>query len=170
MILAIYLFCFILGSSNRSNSMKCFISESCWDMMTFPMGKNYRLTHQLLWFSIANNIGCVKQRLAKQNLNYLEDYFCANIYQDAQFNFINNVNQDLFLEQSLLCSIVGYKDFLRFDWLNTILTWQQADYGCFSDASEILRFRHRIRRHLLFENEMNHRYYLYNLKLNIIYY
>ncbi len=123
--------------------------------MTSPMSTDYRLTHQLLWFLVAKSIGCIDRDLANKKLNYLEDYFCANIYEDAKFNLLNNINQDLFLEQSLLCSIVGYEDFLRFDWFHTILTWQHPDYGCFSDVSETIRFHRPSKRHLLFEQEMN---------------
>jgi hypothetical protein len=124
-------------------------------MMTSPKTKDYRLTHQLLWFLIAKNIGCIKQNLANKKLDYLEDYFCTNIYEDAKYNLINSNNQDLFLEQLLLCSIIGYEEFLRFDWFNTILTWQDPDYSCFSDASETIRFHRQIKRHLLFDQEMN---------------
>lgn len=134
----------ILGSSDR---VKCSTSQSCWDMMTSLQTKDYRLTHQLLWFLIGKTIGCIQS-----NLHPFEDYFCANIYHDAHENLKYNINQDLFLEQLLLCSIIGYKDFLRLDWFETILTWQDSQYGCFSDQSETIRFH----RHLLFEQEMNH--------------
>jgi hypothetical protein len=120
------------------------------------MTKDYRLTHQLLWFLIAKNIDCIHEKLANKKLNDFEDYFCANIYEDAKYNLLNNINQDLFLEQLLLCSIIGYEEFLRSDWFHTILTWQHPDYYCFSDASETIRFHHRTKRHLLFEQEMNH--------------
>ena len=53
-----------------------------------------------------------------------------------KYNLINNNNQDLFIEQLLLCSIIGYEEFLRLDWFNTILTWQDPEYSCFNDASE----------------------------------
>ncbi len=124
-------------------------------MMTSLKTKDYRLTHQLLWFLIAKNIGCIDENLANKKFHYFENYFCANIYQDAKYNLYNNINQDLFLEQLLLCSISGYEDFLRFDWFNIVLTWQHPDYGCFSDASETIRFHHHIKRKLLFEQEMN---------------
>ena len=124
-------------------------------MMTSPMTTDYSLTHQLLWFLVAKNIGCIKQKLANKKLDYFEDYFCANIYADAKFNLLNNTNQDLFLEQLLLCSIAGYDEFLRFDWLNTILTWQHPDYACFGDASETVQFHHQTKRHLLYDQEMN---------------
>ncbi|CAF5024376.1 unnamed protein product, partial [Rotaria magnacalcarata] len=67
-----------------------------------------------------------------------------------------NTNQDLFLEQLLLCSIIGYEDFLRFDWLDMILSWQEPKYGCFSSASETAEPNLRIKRHLLIEQEMDH--------------
>jgi len=124
-------------------------------MMTSSMTKDYRLTHQLLWFLIAKTIGCIDENLPNKKLNYYEDYFCANIYEDAKYNLFNNINQDLFIEQLLLCSIIGYEEFLRLDWLNTILTWQHPDYACFSDASETIRFHHKTKRHLLVEQEMN---------------
>jgi hypothetical protein len=50
--------------------------------------------------------------------------------------------------------MIGYEEFLRLDWLNTILTWQHPDYACFTDASETVRFHHQTKRHLLFEQEM----------------
>ncbi|CAF2555667.1 unnamed protein product [Rotaria sp. Silwood2] len=145
----------LLGSSDNPKSIKCFISEHCWNMMTSPKGGNYRITHQLLWFLIAKNIGCINQDVTNKNFNDLEDYFCANIYDDAKTNLHDNFNQDLFIEQLLICSIIGYEDFVRPDWFNTILTWQHPVYGCFSDASETIRFHRKTRRHLLVEQEMN---------------
>jgi hypothetical protein len=149
----------LLGTNNHLNTTKCFISQSCWSMMTKSMTKDYRLTHQLLWFLIAKNIGCIDNRtlsnLANKHLKYLEDFYCTNIYQDAQLNINNNDNQDLFLEQLLLCSIIGYEEFLRFDWFNKILTWQHLEYGCFSSESDINISNLKIKRHLLIEQEMN---------------
>lgn len=120
--------------------------------MTSSNTKDYRLTHQLLWFLVGKTIGCIEKDLANRHLHSLEDYFCANIYHDAQYNLVNSINQDLFLEQLLLCSIIGYEDFIRLDWFRTILSWQHPQYACFSDQSETIRFH----RHLLFEQEMNH--------------
>ncbi|CAF2803049.1 unnamed protein product [Rotaria sp. Silwood2] len=145
----------LLGSSDGSNSIKCFVSERCWNMMTSPKEEDYRITHQLLWFLIAKNIGCIHQEAANKKFNDLEDYFCANIYDDAKTNLHNNFNQDLFIEQVLLCSMIGYEDFLRLDWFNTILTWQHPVFGCFSGASETIRFHRIIQRRLLVEQQMN---------------
>jgi hypothetical protein len=149
----------LLGSSDRPNSTQCLISQYCWNLMTSSMTKDYRLTHQLLWFLIAKNIGCIDNRsiskLANKNLKYLEDRYCTNIYQDAELNLLNNDNQDLFLEQLLLCSMIGYEEFLRLDWFNTILSWQHSDYGCFSSASDTMETHSKTKRHLLVEQEMH---------------
>ena len=127
--------------------------------MTSRMTKDYRLTHQLLWVLIAKNMGCIDTRLlsniTNKNYNYFENYFCANIYEDAKLNLINNTNQDLFLEQLLLCSITGYEEFLRSDWFNTILTWQHPEYRCFSNAPETIQFHRHTKRHLLVEQIMS---------------
>jgi len=149
----------LLGSSNRPNSTKCLVSQTCWIMMTSPMAKDYRLTHQLLWFLVAKSIGCIDNRpistIANKNFKYLEDRYCSNIYQDAQLNIQVNDNQDLFLEQLLLCSIIGYEEFLRLDWFHTILTWQNSEYGCFSSGSDLIETSVKTKRHLLVEQEMN---------------
>lgn len=143
----------LLGSTNRPNTTKCFITQSCWSMMTTKMTKDYLLTHQLLWFMTAKTIGCIDNRtiseIANKHLKNLELHYCSNIYHDAEMNINENFNQDLFLEQLLLCSIIGYDEFLRFDWLNTILSWQHSEYGCFTNKSN-----RKFKRHLLVEQEM----------------
>ncbi|UJR16605.1 hypothetical protein I4U23_003505 [Adineta vaga] len=148
----------LLGSNNFSISSQCSISDLCWNKMTIGMTKNYRLTHQLLWALIAKNLHCNNTQLfsnqSEKNHPYLENFFCANIYEDANFNLINHINQDLFLEQLLLCSTLGYEEFLRFDWLDTILTWQHPKYACFSNTSEIIQSTQLTKRHLLTEKVM----------------
>jgi hypothetical protein len=149
----------VLGSDESLNSIQCQVSQSCWSMMTSTLTKDYRITHQLLWFLVAKNLGCFNHpsvsNIAHDNLRILEDRFCANIYEDAKSNYASNNNADLFLEQILLCSIIGYEDFLRLDWFRTILTWQDANYGCFTDGSDTVSFDSKMKRHLLIEKEMN---------------
>ena len=149
----------LLGSSEQKDSKACSISKVCWTMNTVPLSKDYRLTHQLLWFLAAKNIGCLDNRPtstnANKNFRFLEDRFCANIYEDAQANYAIDDNQDLFLEQILLCSIIGYEDFLRVDWFKRILTWQDSQYGCFGDNWEAAMSTEKTKRHLLVEQEMS---------------
>ncbi|CAF4542093.1 unnamed protein product [Rotaria sp. Silwood1] len=150
----------LLGSNDQYNSTQCFVTQSCWNMMTASMTKDYCLTHQLLWFLVAKNIGCIDNRLisnlANKNLKYLEDQYCSNIYQDAELNVDDNDNQDLFLEELLLCSIIGYEEFLRFDWFNKILSWQNSEYGCFTGTSNSIESNLKAKRHLLVEQGMIH--------------
>lgn len=136
----------LIGES-PSQPATCSISETCQKKMTSTLTTGYRLTHQLLWILIAKNLNCPNIRL----LTNFEDYFCANIYADATSNLINQTNQDLFIEQLLLCAIDGFDEFLRIDWLSAIFKWQHPLYDCFSGDSEISR----VRRHLLFEEMMS---------------
>ena len=149
----------LLGSSELTGATPCSISTACWKMNTAPLSKGYRLTHQLLWFLVAKNIGCLDNRPtsknAYKNFRFLEDRFCANIYEDAKENRETDENQDLFLEQILLCAIIGYEDFLRLDWFQTILTWQDTQSGCFSDTWEFASPTSKSKRHLLVEQEMS---------------
>lgn len=147
----------LLGSTDRPDATQCSVTQPCWEMMTAPGGTDYRLTHQLLWFLVAKSIGCLDHRTvsdrANKKLRYLEDRFCSNIYQDATANIDNSDNQDLLLEEMLLCAIVGFEEFLRVDWLQTILSWQSSEYGCFSSAVDSPT---KSKRHLLVEQEMSH--------------
>ena len=136
---------------SQMNAPSCAISNLCWKKMTARMTSSYRLTHQLLWLLIAQDVHCQNVDLVS-NRSYLEDFFCANIYGDANFNINNHICQDLFLEQLLLCSVIGYEEFLRSDWLGTILTWQDPQYNCFNNASEVSISS----RHLLVEQIMAH--------------
>lgn len=148
----------LLGSNESNQTSQCYTSKSCWTMMTGRMKKDYRITHQLLWFLIAKTIGCLDHRStsmqANGHLRQLEDRFCANIYQDAVLNYETNSNQDLFLEQILLCSIIGFDEFLQIGWLKTILTWQDKLVGCFINGNESDDLTFRSKRHLLVEQEM----------------
>ena len=150
----------LLGSADRANASQCSITQPCWKLMIAPRGKDYRVTHQLLWFLTAQSIGCLDNRSvstsAKRRFHSLADRFCANIYEDAKTNFERDENQDLLLEQILLCSIAGYEEFLRSDWLQTILTWQNAELGCFADETEPVISSRVPKRQLLVEQAMIH--------------
>ena len=148
----------LLGSNEATGTHPCSVSKSCWTLMTNRLMKDYRITHQLLWFLGAKSIGCLDHRSnsipANRNLRQLEDRFCANIYQDAILNYKTNYNQDLLLEQILLCSIIGFDEFLQIDWLKTIFTWQDQLIGCFADGNESIENDLRRKRHLLVEQDM----------------
>lgn len=38
----------------------------------------------------------------------------------------------------LLCGLVGFSDFYKLDWLQSILTWQDQEVGCFGKEGELL--------------------------------
>jgi len=37
----------------------------------------------------------------------------------------------------LLCGLVGFSDFYKLDWLQSILTWQDQEVGCFGKEGEL---------------------------------
>jgi len=43
---------------------------------------------------------------------------------------------DLYLEQAVVCGMVGYSDFLSLDRLDLILSWRHKD-GCFGFTDEV---------------------------------
>jgi hypothetical protein len=72
----------------------------------------------------------------------LFSFYCTKIFKDSystfksqtfvnQMNDKRDLNQDLFIEQALLCGLVGNKIFLNFRFANLIMSFQQND-GCFS--------------------------------------
>lgn len=46
----------------------------------------------------------------------------------------NNYHRDLFMEQAMVCSSMGYGDFLSAERLKKILSWQRGD-GCFGQMT-----------------------------------
>lgn len=57
--------------------------------------------------------------------------------QDIFKNAITGQMQDIFIENILLCGLVGFSDFYNLDWLQSILTWQDQEAGCFGKEEDI---------------------------------
>ena len=65
----------------------------------------------------------------------LYNYYCSKIYKDVEIVSKNNKNinqfpKDMFIEQLLLCSMLGYDEFLESKWLKLVNRFQQLN-GCF---------------------------------------
>ncbi|XP_071797532.1 UPF0764 protein C16orf89 homolog [Asterias amurensis] len=125
-----------------TKSEPCRITSSCWNLMT-PRGyRSYSLTHQILYFKVGAQLGCEShitkrfhdQRMATVNVNSLMDGFCSDVLREAEATADRGFpsgSQDLFMEQVLLCGLMGYEDFFKLPWLRTVLSWQD-DSGCFT--------------------------------------
>lgn len=125
----------LLGTNVGGNE-RCNISEKCWEIMTAPGNKGYSLTHQVLYLELGEINGCLLKMNYKsaRGVNYLQDYFCANVLRDAEAiaeHHFPDGDQDLLMEQVGLCGMLGYKDMFQNTWLAQIIEWQQPN-GCYT--------------------------------------
>ncbi|KAI8742007.1 UPF0764 protein C16orf89 [Biomphalaria glabrata] len=120
--------------------MQCATTDQCWTLMTSFGYSAYSLTHEIFYLEIADGFGC-KKEIQRQILNHrqpnlreLQDIFCANILDEANMiaekGFPSN-QRDLFMEQAALCGMLGFRQFFNNDWLIHILSWQDAEEGCY---------------------------------------
>ncbi|KAK3085139.1 hypothetical protein FSP39_024974 [Pinctada imbricata] len=123
---------------NSRTTQKCTMTDQCWKMMTDPTTAKYSLTHQLLYFIVIENIGCqdqVKTFLHHHEIRDVETMMCRKILKDSMSLIsegkVKDSNKDLFLEQTVLCGMLGYEDFLSFDWMKMTLSWPDKNIGCF---------------------------------------
>ncbi|KAK7485388.1 hypothetical protein BaRGS_00023336, partial [Batillaria attramentaria] len=116
---------------------KCNVTKACWDMMTQEGRARYSVTHQTLYFIMMQKTGCVEdvERQVGVKIEDIEDRMCGSIYnearKEAEGERVEEMTQDLFLEQVLVCGCLGYEDFLRRDWIEMVLRWQTGT-GCFT--------------------------------------
>ncbi|XP_055876109.1 UPF0764 protein C16orf89 homolog isoform X1 [Biomphalaria glabrata] len=122
------------------DGMQCATTDQCWTLMTSFGYSAYSLTHEIFYLEIAEGFGC-KKEIQRQILNHrqpnlreLQDIFCANILDEANMiaekGFPSN-QRDLFMEQAALCGMLGFRQFFNNDWLIHILSWQDAEEGCY---------------------------------------
>ena len=79
-------------------------------------------------------------RLKRSNINggldRIYSQICATMYWQnyiiGQLPHKTRRNIDLFMEQVVLCGLLGYHDFLSLAWLSRILKWQRSN-GCFGE-------------------------------------
>uniref|UniRef100_A0A0B6Y0C2 Saposin B-type domain-containing protein n=1 Tax=Arion vulgaris TaxID=1028688 RepID=A0A0B6Y0C2_9EUPU len=126
---------------------KCSVRDDCVEYMTQPGTSEYFLTHQLLYFIFVENAGCVKQaeeQLLKINVEHLsfretQKRLCKSILAEAleedKDGHVNVIREDLFIEQGMLCGVIGFEEFLTKKWIRKVLSWQTPK-GCFGLTSE----------------------------------
>ncbi|KAI7803726.1 UPF0764 protein C16orf89 homolog [Triplophysa rosa] len=131
----------------KDNGTPCIVTKSCRDVMTQFGCPHYSLSHQLLYFMIGTMKGCSRMlkgdmRLSRVNItvDHYKRIFCSNMIKSNQESFKNGLTsqmQDLFLENILLCGLVGFSDFYKLEWLQSILIWQDQEVGCFGKEDDI---------------------------------
>ncbi|CAG5124817.1 unnamed protein product [Candidula unifasciata] len=135
----------ILGTfSNRGRKFPpCTVVDGCWEMMSTTGTSGYFTTHQLLYLLFGEYSGCqqdLEDRSRKDtgmSLRDLQRFLCQQIYTEAMLIEDNGTKeetaQDLFLEQSALCGILGFEDFFNETWIRMVLGWQHVS-GCFTQT------------------------------------
>ncbi|XP_051995531.1 UPF0764 protein C16orf89 homolog isoform X2 [Xyrauchen texanus] len=131
----------------KDNGTPCIITQSCRDTMTQFGCPHYSLSHQLLYFMIGKMKGCSRMlkgdmRLSRVNITveHYQRIFCSNMMKSNQDIFRNGLPgqmQDIFIENILLCGLVGFSDFYKLDWLQSIVIWQDQEVGCFGKEEDI---------------------------------
>lgn len=136
-----YCISLLLADSDTKGQCSCNITDYCWEYETQKNLDGYTPTHQILYFLFGLEEGCentINQKFQEMTLKEgVRDFFaetCSNIRRSAkrisQEAGLLKIEKDLFMEQTLVCSLTGYEDFLTESYLETILDWQ-TDVGCF---------------------------------------
>lgn len=124
----------------------CSIGKECILIMSARGMIGYGITHQLLYTMLAEQSGCIDVLNSKLllfsnhslSVEQLQAEFCVNNFYETsssvliQKGIINARLHDLFLEQELICAMLGYVEFLHIEWLRQIISWQLPS-GCFGD-------------------------------------
>lgn len=123
-----------------SNGRTCAISNGCWKRMTALGYHRYSLSHEIFYLEIAERFGCQLEMSwqisanRQGSLRRLHDVFCANMLVEATqiaAGGFPEESRDLFMEQAALCGMLGYRDFFSSSWLDSILSWQDKNDGCY---------------------------------------
>jgi hypothetical protein len=134
--------CIVLLLKDKHGHSSCNITDFCWQFETQKDADGYTPTHQVLYFLFGLVEGCentFNKKFQETGLNYhgVQDFIhelCENILQTADKLWHDSdllkIEQDLFVEQSLVCSLAGYEDFLNKRYFDMILGWQ-INIGCF---------------------------------------
>ncbi|CAL1543032.1 unnamed protein product [Lymnaea stagnalis] len=119
---------------------RCSLSPDCWTLMTKGGMREYAITHQLLYFVLSEKGGCLplmNEYLAKisgTTVRQFQKQLCRTIYSEASEleheGKVNELKQDLFLEQSVLCGTLGFEEFYSEKWIRMVLGWQRGR-GCY---------------------------------------
>ncbi|XP_062875090.1 UPF0764 protein C16orf89 homolog [Trichomycterus rosablanca] len=125
----------------KEDGTPCIVTKTCMEAMTQFGCPHYSLSHQLLYFMVGRMKGCSKMlkgdmRQSRVNITveHYQRIFCSNMMNSNQqivSKSFSGQTQDIFIENILLCGLVGFSDFYKPSWLQHILEWQDKELGCF---------------------------------------
>lgn len=169
----------------NNEEKKCVTDDSCFEYFLQENASEYFLTHQLLYFMIAEHIGCLNKVISQLELffqknertkklarnilynksksiqtrfdnintenkfgfikNQLYNYYCSKVYHEASQSSniftlpqidLNEFEADLFIEQNVLCGLLGIREFHDEKFLQVVKAFQLPS-GCYGgDISE----------------------------------
>lgn len=132
----------VLGTN--PNHTKCSFTSVCMNAITDLNQIYYGPTHQILFLTLALMYGCeVKySKFITQRLGYdvdgLIENRCVRVMSEMMGLEEPSVQvsaRDLYMEQSFVCSLHGYEEFLNLIRLGNILSWQR-NVGCFGTVKD----------------------------------
>lgn len=172
----------LVGSRQKS---PCVITDDCWHVMSQFHVRGYRLTHEVLYLVFGHSFGCenaIEQHTnaSQVSLDQFESVLCSNVLASAIKSYETGLEagrgEDLFMEQLLVCSLLGFKDFYRPAWLRYVMSLQNTTSGCFRPSLDIHYdggqsfHRHAPRttqRHLLVERELANNCFVHMTSLGL---
>lgn len=115
--------------------------KECLEVMMRPGEVGYVLTHQALYFMFGEQRGCLyefsrKMKEFRSSVEKVYDKICSNIYTQLllveQVRPFKRIDADLMMEQSVVCGLLGYFEFLTPHRLAIIKSWQRPN-GCYGE-------------------------------------
>ena len=143
--------------TNANSKHPCHVSFDCVELMTSNDLKRYGNTHQILYFLFGYQTGCrtIIEKKFQKFCRYLKKHDILNVHtflegkcgqilvemNQLEENVVVNGDTDLFMEQGLVCSILGYEDFLDRTILENIFLWQDKELGCFGRKNSHIKVK-----------------------------
>ncbi|XP_074866950.1 UPF0764 protein C16orf89 homolog [Carettochelys insculpta] len=127
---------YLLGTW-KDHGRSCVVTKNCRKIMTKFGCSGYSLSHQLFYLMIADMKRCSDPLF--QRAQYYKNIFCASMMKlnlMIESNGFRIQSRDLFMENIMFCGMSGFSDFYKRRWLETILTWQKPEEGCYGMPSE----------------------------------
>ncbi|XP_051876902.1 UPF0764 protein C16orf89 homolog [Pristis pectinata] len=132
----------ILGTW-KDYRVNCLDTAKCTKLMTTLYCSDYSLSHQLIYFILAEIKNCTNivgsqhpQSRNSISTQRLKKIFCTNMMEinlHIEKDGFPVYQRDLFLENIMLCGMIGYSDFYKTRWLEAILSWQYPS-GCYVET------------------------------------
>ena len=91
------------------------------------------------WLTGCLSIFSKKIKESNSTLESVYDTICSNIYSQLlmmeRIRKIKRIDADLMMEQSVVCGLQGYYEFLSPTRMENLIKWQRAS-GCYGDIEE----------------------------------